>query len=93
MSPLNARKEDSHNYIFQRINGRNMEDDNTQQFQICDSVRKIIRGNIFTKGYVQKFSDEIFNVVDVKFDKTYIYYLNSNDSGKSWFYESELSKA
>ena len=35
------------------------------KFKLGDKVRRVIRQNIFSKGYVQRFSDEIYTIVEV----------------------------
>ena len=89
MSPINARNPENFDYIFEKVNGKIIINEGSKncKFKIGDKVRKIIKGNIFSKGYIQRFSDEIFIITDVKFVECPIYFINDE-----WFYENELVK-
>ena len=47
----------------------------------------MIRQNIFSKGYVQRFFDEIYTLVGSKYFECPIYFLDGIDG---WFYQNEL---
>ena len=64
-------------YICERVNGKKNLYEGTEncKLKIGDKVRKIIKGNIFSKGYIQRFYDEIFIITDVKFVECPIYFI------------------
>ena len=46
------------------------------KFKICDKVGIIIKRNIFDKGYIQRFSDEIFTIDEVKYVGCPVYFIS-----------------
>ena len=89
MSPINARNPGNWSYVFKRINGPLIINKGSSEckFKLGDKVRRVIRQNICSKGSVQRFSDEIYTIVESKYFECSIYFLDGVDG---WFYQNEL---
>ena len=64
------------------------------KFKIGDRVRISLEKNIFEKGYVTNWTEEIFVIYDIKYSNVPYYYLKdlNNEKLEGIFYEQELQK-
>ena len=64
------------------------------KFKIGDRVRISLEKNIFEKGYETNWTQEIFEIYDIKYSNVPYYYLKdlNNEKLKGTFYEQELQK-
>jgi hypothetical protein len=91
MSPNDARLNRNYNQIYYQHRKRYKNNlKYPTKFNIGDKVKIKIIKKTFEKGFTQTFSNEVYEIIDVKYDGWYYYVLN-NDI-KSFWYESELLK-
>ena len=64
------------------------------KFKIGDRVRISLEKNIFEKGYETNWTQEIFEIYDIKYSNVPYYYLKdlNNEKLQGTFYEQELQK-
>ena len=64
------------------------------KFKIGDRVRLSLEKNIFEKSYETNWTEEIFEIYDIKYSNVPYYYLKDLNGGKiqGSFYELELQK-
>ena len=64
------------------------------KFKIGDRVRISLEKNIFEKGYDTNWTEEIFEIYDIKYSNVPYYYLKdlNNEKLQGTFYEQELQK-
>ena len=64
------------------------------KFKIGDRVRIPLEKNIFEKGYDTNWTEEIFEIYDIKYSNVPYYYLKdlNNEKLQGTFYEQELQK-
>ena len=64
------------------------------KFRIGDRVRLSLEKNIFEKGYETNWTQEIFEIYDIKYSNVPYYYLKdlNNEKLDGTFYEQELQK-
>ena len=64
------------------------------KFKIGDRVRLSLEKNIFEKGYDTNWTQEIFEIYDIKYSNVPYYYLKdlNNEKLQGTFYEQELQK-
>ena len=64
------------------------------KFKIGDRVRLSLEKNIFEKGYETNWTEEIFEIYDIKYSNVPYYYLKdlNNEKLQGTFYEQELQK-
>ena len=68
--------------------------DNDRKFKVGDHVRISKYKNIFAKGYVPNWSEEVFVIKEIKNTVPWTYVINDLNSEKviGTFYEKELQK-
>ena len=64
------------------------------KFKIGDRVRSSLEKNIFEKSYETNWTEEIFEIYDIKYSNAPYYYLKdlNNEKIEGTFYEQELQK-
>ncbi|KAL3125138.1 hypothetical protein niasHT_001215 [Heterodera trifolii] len=65
------------------------------KFKVGDRVRIEKYKHVFQKGYLPRFTDEIFTVAEVHTERSPVVYRLRDDSNeiiKGWFYSNDLSK-
>ena len=64
------------------------------KFKVGDRVRLSLKKNIFEKGYDTNWTEEIFEIYDIKYSNVPYYYLKdlNNEKLQGTFYEQELQK-
>ena len=67
---------------------------NLSKFKIGDRVRISLEKNIFEKSYETNWTEEIFEIYDIKYSNVPYYYLKdlNNEKLDGTFYEQELTK-
>ena len=85
MKPVNV-KDNTYIKVKKEINNKN------PKFKVCDHVRISKYKNIFAKGYMPNFSEEIFIIKKIKNNVPWTYLINDLDDEEivGTFYESEL---
>ena len=92
MSPIEGSKKINENKIKNIYNFEKTK--KPGKFKIGDRVRLSLEKNIFEKGYETNWTQEIFEIYDIKYSNVPYYYLKdlNNEKLQGTFYEQELQK-
>lgn len=92
----NNINEENHHIVWQNLYGKYLRKKKiTLKFKKGDKVHISIEKKTFVKGYFQQFSEESFEIFDVKIFNVPVYYLKdeNNELIACTFYEEELEHA
>ena len=92
MTPIEGSKKINQNKIKNIYNFEKTK--KLGKFKIGDRVRISLEKNIFEKGYETNWTQEIFEIYDIKYSNVPYYYLKdlNNEKLQGTFYEQELQK-
>ena len=92
MSPIEGSKKINENKIKNIYNFKKTT--KPGKFKIGDRVRLSLEKNIFEKSYETNWTEEIFEIYDIKYSNVPYYYLKdlNGEKIKGSFYEQELQK-
>ena len=92
MTPIEASKKINENKIKNIYNFEKTK--KPGKFKIGDRVRISLEKNIFEKSYETNWTEEIFEIYDIKYSNVPYYYLKdlNNEKLDGTFYEQELQK-
>ena len=92
MTPIEGSKKVNENKIKNIYNFEKTK--KPGKFKIGDKVRISLEKNIFEKGYETNWTQEIFEIYDIKYSNVPYYYLKdlNNEKLQGTFYEQELQK-
>ena len=92
MTPIEGSKKVNENKIKNIYNFEKTK--KPGKFKIGDKVRISLEKNIFEKGYETNWTQEIFEIYDIKYSNVPYYYLKdlNNEKLDGTFYEQELQK-
>ena len=92
MTPIEGSKKVNENKIKNIYNFEKTK--KPGKFKIGDRVRLSLEKNIFEKGYETNWTQEIFEIYDIKYSNVPYYYLKdlNNEKLQGTFYEQELQK-
>ena len=92
MSPIEGSKKINENKIKNIYNFEKTK--KLGKFKIGDRVRISLEKNIFEKGYETNWTEEIFEIYDIKYSNVPYYYLKdlNNKKLQGTYYEQELQK-
>ena len=92
MSPIEASKKINEKKIKNIYNFEKTK--KPSKFKIGDRVRISLEKNIFEKSYETNWTEEIFEIYDIKYSNVPYYYLKdlNNEKLDGTFYEQELQK-
>ena len=92
MSPIEGSKKINENKIKNIYNFEKTK--KPGRFKIGDRVRLSLEKNIFEKGYDTNWTQEIFEIYDIRYSNVPYYYLKdlNNEKLQGTFYQEELQK-
>ena len=92
MTPVEASKKINEKKIKNIYNFENTK--KPSKFKIGDRVRISLEKNIFEKSYETNWTEEIFEIYDIKYSNVPYYYLKdlNNEKLQGTFYQEELQK-
>ena len=92
MKPIDASKKSNENIVRKNYNFEITGE--KPKFSIGDKVRVSLLKNTFEKGYTSNWSEQIYDIDDIKFSNVHYYYLKDLNGEKldGTFYQEELLK-